>query len=164
MKNQAPINQPATPSVAQPPQRANTTPLHGRFEWQTMRHQPLPHERVRRPLTFPWRLASRLQDALADRRSELTEAVAAAPATSSTARVVSRWLADSRWLRVGSRRPTQTSQTHQAPPNPLADALRHLPKVLFATLLLRCLQMQCSSWPFKGGDQAQSAGARPGVQ
>lgn len=99
----------------------------------------------RRPaLTRMQRAALKMQDALDGKRSELTEAATPGLASSSFSRAVSRWLANSRWLRVGSSRPNRASLRDLVAPNPIVDALCHLPKVSLAALLLGCLRMMNS--------------------
>jgi hypothetical protein len=102
----------------------------------------------RRPaLNWMQRLSLRLQDALDDTRSELASAVTPGLATSSVARAVSGWLANSRWLHVGPYRTKRSIPQRLVAPNPLADSLCHLPKVTLAILLRGGLRlMRNYSW------------------
>ncbi len=95
-------------------------------------------------LTVTQRLALRMQDALDDTRSELTDAAEPGLATSSFSRAVWRWLSSSRWLHVGPWRPNPSKLQGLTAPDPLADALCHFPKVILAVLLLVVLRMKRS--------------------
>jgi hypothetical protein len=113
-----------------------------------------PHRPCFRDLRGPapdWRLriSARMQDALDDTRSALADDVALAPATSSFACAVSRWLASSRWLHLGPYRPRRSILQCQVRPDPLADALHHLGKVTLAVLLRGCLLVMRSSWKYR---------------
>jgi len=137
----------AIPTVDQDPKTAISTHHPALRAIQVMPHTRLYRDSRRPARDWQLRLALKMQDALGDMRSELASVVAPNLSTSSVARVVSRWLANSRWLRVGPSRPTRSTPQHLVAPNPFADALCHLPKVILAILLLGGLRLRSScSW------------------
>src|ERR1019366_7219051 len=98
---------PAIPSVAQYPRTAISTLRRASLGMPGSLRGLLCRDSSRHRLNRMRRLSSRLQDALDDTRTELADAVALAPATSSFARAVSEWPANSRWLRLGSAPPNR---------------------------------------------------------
>lgn len=153
-------------SVSQPPSQSSRIHIGGlasrpvvlslQMASARMPH-PAPERRSppRRPYPFGYpsrrevrwsRRALRVQDALDDTRIELAELVEPALATSSVARAVSGWLADSPWLRVGFQRTIDSNRPTPDWPSPPVDILVHLPKVILATLLLWLLRLTKCSW------------------
>ena len=101
-----------------------------------------------RPPALTWwhRTAWRMQDALADRRTDISDVLAEGPASSAFCRVARGWLAGSRWLRVGFVPQRRTSRERLELPNPLLDIGCHLVKVSLAVLLLGRLRRSRNSW------------------